>query len=137
MPNGETEHITVPKCILDPSRDCLGLQKAQMLEKQMDKYMTEAHGTHSEMFRRIIALEKSDAARNEQYNSIIEKLNTLQADFTKQFGQLQTEFNKALINIAELKEKPAKRWENIVDKVIWLAIAAMLGYVATKVGLPV
>lgn len=137
MPNGEVEHITVPKCILDPSRDCLGLQKAQMLEKQMDKYMTEAHGTHSEMFGRIIALEKSDAARNEQYNSIIDKLNTLQADFTKQFGQLQTEFNKALITIAELKEKPAKRWENIVDKVIWLAIAAMLGYVATKVGLPV
>lgn len=137
MPNGEAEHITVPKCILDPSRDCLGLQKAQMLEKQMDKYMTEAHGTHSEMFGRIIALEKSDAARNEQYNSIIDKLNTLQADFTKQFGQLQTEFNKALITIAELKEKPAKRWENIVDKVIWLAIAAMLGYIATKVGLPV
>lgn len=137
MPNGEIEHITVPKCILDPSRDCLGLQKAQMLEKQMDKYMTEAHGTHSEMFGRIIALEKSDAARNEQYNSIIDKLNTLQADFTKQFGQLQTELNKALITIAELKEKPAKRWENIVDKVIWLAIAAMLGYIATKVGLPV
>lgn len=137
MPNGEIEHITVPKCIFDPSRDCLGLQKAQMLEKQMDKYMTEAHGTHSEMFGRIIALEKSDAARNEQYNSIIDKLNTLQADFTKQFGQLQTELNKALITIAELKEKPAKRWENIVDKVIWLAIAAMLGYIATKVGLPV
>ena len=119
-------HVTVPKCILDPTRDCLGLQKAQMLEKQIDKYMSDAHGTHSEIFGRLISLEKSEAARNEQYNSIIEKLNTLQVDLTN-----------ALAKISELQAKPGKRWDSIVDKAIWFFIAAMLGYIALNIGLPV
>ena len=37
------------KCIVDPSRDCLGLAKAEMLEKQIAEYRQQSRETHSEL----------------------------------------------------------------------------------------
>lgn len=37
--------------------------------------------------------------------------------------------------VDELKEKPAKRWENIVEKVIGLVVAAVVGYFLARMGL--
>ena len=79
------------KCIADPSRDCLGLAKA-----------------------------------DEQYSKILDKLNDMQADI-----------NKALLSIAEFKEKSGKRWDKIVDKILLLVITACVGYILIKFGLPV
>ena len=89
------------KCVADPSRDCLGLAKAEMLEKQIAEYRQQSRETHSELYTRITALEKSDAKRDEQYSKILDKLNDMQADI-----------NKALLSIAEFKEKSGKRWES-------------------------
>ena len=110
------------KCIADPSRDCLGLAKAEMLEKQIAEYRQQSRETHSELYTRITALEKSDAKRDEQYS----KLNDMQADI-----------NKALLSIAEFKEKSGKRWDKIVDKILLLVITACVGYILIKFGLPV
>ena len=68
------------KCIIDPQRDCLGLQKADMLEKQMEKLQEQARDTHGKLFDRIRELEKAEAARNEQYDNIMEKLDKLTGD---------------------------------------------------------
>ena len=46
------------KCILDPSRDCLGLEKARMLEKQVDEYRRQAREDHSKIYTRLEELEK-------------------------------------------------------------------------------
>ena len=35
------------KCIVDPSRDCLGLAKAEMLENQIAEYRQQSRETHS------------------------------------------------------------------------------------------
>ena len=114
------------KCIVDPSRDCLGLAKAEMLEKQIAEYRQQSRETHSELYTRITALEKSDAKRDEQYGKILDKLNDMQADI-----------NKALLSIAEFKEKSGKRWDKIVDKLLLLVITACVGYILIKFGLPV
>lgn len=106
------------KCLVDPSRDCLGLAKAEMLEKQMDEYRRQSRETHSELYNRITELEKSDAKRNEQYNTILDKLNDMQLDISK-----------ALLSISEFKEKPGKRWDKIVDKILLLVITACVGYI--------
>ena len=50
------------KCILDPQRDCLGLQKANMLEKQMSEWREASRSTHKELFDRMRELEKAEAA---------------------------------------------------------------------------
>ena len=114
------------KCIVDPSRDCLGLATAQMLEKQIAEYHHQSRETHSELYTRITALEKADVKRNEQYDKIIEKLNDMQADI-----------NKALLSIAEFKEKSGKRWDKVVDKILLLVITACVSYILIKFGLPI
>lgn len=114
------------KCIADPARDCLGLAKAEMLEKQIAEYRRQSRETHSELYSRITALEKSDAKRDEQYSKILDKLNDMQADI-----------NKALLSIAEFREKSGKRWDRIVDKVLLLIITACVGYILIKFGLPI
>lgn len=106
------------KCILDPMRDCLGLQKANMLEKQMDQWRQQARETHQGIFDRLLALEKSDSARAEQYKAIMDKLTELGDDLS----------NTAK-SISALKEKPAKRWESIVEKAITLAVGGFVTWI--------
>lgn len=113
------------KCILDPQRDCLGLQKANMLEKQLERYMDEAHETHSKIYDRLKELEITEAARNEQYKQISDKLDILDENIINLTTALQS-----------IKEKPAKRWENIVEKVILLVVTALVGFILIKLGLP-
>lgn len=114
------------KCLIDPARDCLGLAKAEMLEKQIAEYRQQSRETHSELYGRITALEKADVKRNEQYEKIMDKLNDMQADI-----------NKALLSIAEFKERSGKRWDKIVDKILLMIITACVGYILIKFGLPV
>ena len=105
------------KCILDPQRDCLGLQKAEMLEKQMDQWRAQSRESHQEIFRRLNELEKSETARDIQYTSIMEKLDKLVA-----WQEAQ-------------QAKPAKRWDAVVEKVILAVVAAVIGAILARIGL--
>lgn len=105
------------RCILNPERDCLGLQKANMLEKQMDQWREQSRNTHKELFDRMRELEKAEAARNEQYESIMEKLDKL-------IAWQEAEQNG-----------PKKRWESIVDKAIWMVLAAVIAFILARIGL--
>lgn len=112
------------KCILDPQRDCLGLQKANMLEKQMDEWRAQSRATHKEMFDRMRELEKAESARSEQYDNIMEKLDTL----TKSMAEVT-------MKVADITARPGKRWDAIVDKAIWAVLAAVIAFVLAKIGL--
>ena len=112
------------KCILDPQRDCLGLQKANMLEKQMDEWRAQSRVTHKEMFDRMRELEKAESARSEQYDNIMEKLDTL----TKSMAEVT-------MKVADITARPGKRWDAIVDKAIWAVLAAVIAFVLEKIGL--
>lgn len=87
------------------------------LEKEFDRYRTEANGMHQEMERRIGALEQSGAAVTAKLDGIDEKLDGL------------TESVKALT------DKPGKRWDGLVDKAIWAVCAAVIAFLLGRVGL--
>ena len=105
------------KCLIDPQRDCLGLQKANMLEKQMSEWREQSRQTHKEFFDRIRELEKAQAVQREQYDTILEKLGEL--------GR----------SISELAAQPGKRWESIVDKSVWAVLAAVIAFLLARIGL--
>lgn len=105
------------KCTLDPQRDCLGLQKANMLEKQMSEWKEQSRQTHKEFFDRIRELEKAQAVQREQYDTILAKLEEMAK------------------SIAELSAKPGKRWDAIVDKAIWAVVAAVIAFLLARIGL--
>ena len=105
------------KCILDPQRDCLGLAKAQMLEKQLDEYRRQARETHAQLFDRMRDLEKAEAARNEQYKQIMEKLDQL-----LEWQETQ-------------RKKPQAFMDDIKGKIIWAVLAAIITFILARVGL--
>lgn len=103
------------KCILDPQRDCLGLQKANMLEKQMSEWREASRSTHKELFDRMRELEKAEAARNEQYDNIMEKLDKL-------IAWQETE-----------QQKPGRQWSDIKSKVVVAVLSSILTAAALAV----
>ena len=105
------------KCTQYPNRECLGLQKANMLERQMEEYRRQSRETHGQLFDRIRELEKAEAARNEQYDNIMEKLDRL-------------------IAWQEAEQSaPKKRWDAIVDKAVWAVLAAVIAFILARIGL--
>lgn len=105
------------KCIIDPARDCLGLAKAEMLEKQVDEYRRQARETHAQLFDRIRELEKADAARDEQYKQIMEKLDQL-----LEWQETQ-------------QKKPQAFVDDIKGKVVWAVLAAIIAFILGRIGL--
>lgn len=105
------------KCSFDPNRDCLGLQKANMLETQLREWREAARTTHKELYDRTRDLEKRDAKREEQYETIIEKLDDLLSWKKKE------------------QEEPGNRWKAIVDKVTMLVVGAVVAFLLAKIGL--
>ncbi len=103
-------------CVLDPQRECLGLTKTALLEKQLVEHREHSRKDHAEMFDRIRLLEIAQAETKTQYGQIMESLGGLRAD------------------INELKGKPAKRWDSVVDKVLLAVIAAIMAYIMTQIG---
>lgn len=105
------------KCILDPERDCLGLMKARELEKDVNELRKQNSSSHERIFDRLSELEKQEGIQVVQYEHILEKLDQLTMD------------------VKELKAKPGKRWEGIVEKVIGLVVAAVVGYFMAMLGM--
>lgn len=100
------------KCIDDP-RDCPLFRQVEALERA-----NEQHGnTHREMFDRLRALETSDAVQNAHYKAIDAKLDEL------------------TLMVRELSGKAGKRWDGLVDKVIWAVAAAVIAFLLAKIGL--
>lgn len=103
------------KCILDPQRDCLGLQKANMLEKQMSEWKEQSRQTHKEFFNRIRELEIARAEQGQQYTTILEKLEDLT-------GKVST-LSKGL---SDIQAEPGRTWKDLKGKISWAVIAAVI-----------
>ena len=112
------------KCIVIPERDCLGLHKAEILQKSLDTFMENSRETHKEFFDRIRQLEQQNVRRDEQYLQIMEKLDNLSAQIAA-----------AMAEVGELKMKPAKRWDDMTKQVLGLVVAAVAAFLLGKFGL--
>ena len=116
------------KCILDPRRDCLGIQKANMLEKQMSEWKEQSRQTHKEFFNRIRELEIARAEQGQQYTTILEKLE----DLTGKVGTLSK-------GLSDIQAEPGRTWKDLKGKISWAVIAAgitaVMAFLLDKIGL--
>ena len=46
---------------------------------------------------------------------------------------VETDVKEIKSDVKALTEKPAKRWDGIVDKLIWLLISGAVGYLAAQI----
>lgn len=73
--------------------------------------------THREMFDRLRSMETTTAVQENKLDTILTKLD----DLTDK--------------VEALEAKPARRWENLVEKAFWAVAAAVIAFMLAKVGL--
>lgn len=71
----------------------------------------------------------------EDENGTLHSLATSVAVMVEQMKQINTNVTTLKEEVEELKEKPAKRWDSLVEKVLWGIVGAMLAYVLSQIGL--
>lgn len=84
--------------------------------------------------RRIEKLELSTEAL-EKLATSVELLVNEQKHQTAAMMEIKTDVAKLDQTVEELKSKPAKRWESIVEKIILAIAAGVIGFVLSNVGL--
>lgn len=88
--------------------DCPVLPRVEALERANEQHSS----THREMFNRLNTLERSTDSQGVMLQSINEKLDEVKE------------------TVSALAEKPAKRWDGLVDKLIYLVAGAVVAWVA-------
>ena len=71
----------------------------------------------------------------ENENNVLHQLATSVAVMAEQLKSMNQSVTALTSEVEEMKEKPGKRWEGLVDKIIWAVAAALLGFVLAKIGL--
>ena len=99
---------------------CPYLPRIEALEEE-SKHNKDAHRT---FYERLEQSHTSVAVIEERLNQIKEDTEEIKRSIKTQNEDVQ-----------EMKEKPAKRWEGIVDKAIWAVLAAVIAFLLGRVGL--
>lgn len=71
----------------------------------------------------------------ESENAALHQLATSVAVMAEQMKSMNASVSTLTSDVEELKGKPGKRWEDIVGKVIWAVIAALVAFLLGKFGL--
>lgn len=77
--------------------------------------------------RRIESLEQ-------KVDNLADVVGVLQA-MQKDLEHLTTDVKETKTDVKELKEKPAKRWDALVEKILWGVVGAVLTFILAKGGL--
>ena len=99
------------------TENCPVAGRVDALEKEFDRYRNNSTNTHQQMFDRIGALEQSGATLRTKLDGIDAKLDEL------------------TITVKTLADKPGKRWDGLMDKLIWAVAGAVVAFLLAKIGL--
>lgn len=93
------------------SVSCVSIGRVESAERSIEAMKESASRSHEKIYDRLGSLERDVATLTTQYSNIIDRLATISADLNS------------------LKEKPAKRYETLVNSVLQWLILAILGAV--------
>ena len=66
----------------------------------------------------------------------LDELVTSVALMAQRQETVENDVKEIKADVKTLAEKPAKRWETFTEKVLWVLIAAVLGFALASMGLP-
>lgn len=84
------------------------------------------------------ARSKSNTKRLDKLESRIDELDELTTSvalIAQDVGSVKSTMAEIKADVKELTAKPAKKWEDVSGKVLWLLIAAILGFVLAHLGM--
>ena len=68
-------------------------------------------------------------------NAVLHNLATSVAVMAEQMKTMNASVSTLTDEVEELREKPGKRWDAIVDKIVWAVLAAFIAYLLAQLGL--
>lgn len=71
----------------------------------------------------------------ENENTVLHQLATSVAIMAEQIKNMNSSVSALTVEVEELKDKPSKRWDGIVDKIIWATCAAVIAFLLGRIGL--
>ena len=92
--------------------DCPLESRVSALERANEQHAK----THREIFRRMNDVERDNAVQEERYTAIAGKLDEIGA------------------TVKALADKPGRRWDGLVDKLVYAAALAVVAWIAA--GMP-
>lgn len=93
------------------------------------------------LMEEIAALRESQAAAVEQHKSMFRRIAANEEllkslnDLAYSVKQMTERIEKMSKDIDDIKSKPAKRWESIVEKILLTAVGVFVGWALKQLGI--
>lgn len=97
------------------------------MEVKIEHRLTELESRTKSNTHRLDEMEK----RQDSLDDLVSTVKVL-ADREK---RVEDDVSEIKDDVKEMKEKPGKRWEGVVDKVIFTAVGALVTYLLLKLGI--
>lgn len=97
--------------------------------------------THEDLSTLVMTVEqrgKSNSHRIDQLEKQqenLEKLISSVAVIADKQTRLEADVGDIKRDIKTMAEKPGKRWESLIDKIVSILVAALMGYALARIGL--
>lgn len=98
-----------------------------MNELELERRLTGATSEIKELWARLKRLE----SQQENINELVSTVATL----ANEMGHVKGDVEEIKCNVQSLLDRPGKRWNAIVDKLIWAVLAALVGFGLAQIGL--
>lgn len=93
---------------------------------------------HERRLADVEARARSNTRRLDKVEEQTEAINNLAASMAAMTERVSNTGDKVDVlvdDVQSLKDKPGKRWENLVDKALWAFAAAVIAYILAHLGL--
>lgn len=97
------------------------------MDLEHERRLTDVEARAASNTHRLDRLEESTEAIGRLATSM-EVMAARQEQVVDTVGRLDSK-------VTALEEKPAKRWDGLVDKIVWAIAAALIGFVLAQMGL--
>ena len=97
------------------------------MDLEHERRLTEVEITSEENKRRISDLEKRQDNLDDLVSTV--KLLALKEE------NVENDVKEIKTEVKKLTSKPAQRWDDLMDKIFWMIVAAIVTYLLAKIGL--
>ncbi len=92
-----------------------------------ERRLTEVESRSKSNMKRLDEVEK-------RQNNLDDLVGTVKVLYEKE-ERVESDVSEIKNDVKEIKEKPGKRWDGLIDKIILTIAAAVIGFVLAKLGL--
>ena len=93
---------------------------------------------HEKRLTEVESRSKSNAHRLDEVEKRQDNLDALVVSVKElaiKEQNVENDVKEIKTDVKEIKEKPGKRWEGIVDKIIYTIVGGVISYILVKIGL--